>query len=133
MATATTMTSAQARRLSEKWLEIVKVLKESELVKANIEAELRDYVRETGETNIGSLLAYERTKPAKLECYATNKKLDDVAPFLMDRIGDYVKRSLDVSGIARDYEKNAELRIVLSEWKVRPAQPEAEIYFKHAQ
>lgn len=130
---ATTLTSAQARRLSEKWLVTVKEIKEMELQKQNIETELRDYVRATGETIIGSLLAYERAKPAKLECYAVNKKLDDVSPFLMDRIVDYVKRSLDVSGIARDYEKNAELRMELAEWKVRPAQPEVEIYFKHAQ
>lgn len=133
MNATTTITSAQARRLSEKWLTVLRELKELELQKQNIETELREYVRETGEETIGSVKAYTRSKPAKLECYATNKKLDDVVPFLLirDDLADYVKRSLDVSGIARDYDKNAVLKAACAEWKVRPAQPESEIYFKH--
>lgn len=131
--TATTITSAQARKLSEKWLAAQRDIKELEAVKSSIEQSLREYVRETGETTLGNVLAYERAKPVKLECYATNKKLDDVAPFLLDAEGvqDYVKRSLDTTGIARDYDKNALLRQALAEWKVRPAAQDSEIYFKH--
>jgi RNA-binding protein YhbY len=129
----TTISSAQARRLSEKWLDTVKTLKELEEQKKQIEASLKEYVTETGVKTIGNLMAYTRSSAAKLECYATNKKLDDVVPFLLSHteIEDYVKRSLDTTGIVNDYSKNPVLKSVLQAYKVRPSEPETNIYFKH--
>jgi hypothetical protein len=131
MNATTTVSSAQARRLAEKWLDTVRTLKDLEMTKQNIEAELRDYVRETGEQTIGNVMAYERAKPPKLET-TDGKKLDTVLPFLLAKLpGQYTKVSADVAQILKNYELDREVRRILTTMKVQPAEQEKEIYFKH--
>jgi hypothetical protein len=130
MSTVTTISSAQARRLADKWLETVSALKELETQKARIENELRDYVRETGEQTISNVMAYERSKPPKLEC--ADRDIKNVMPQLVARLPeDYVKITADVAAIVRDFELVPGLRKICNKLNVAPAEQEKEIYFKH--
>ena len=60
-------------------------------------AELRLYVKETGDKEFGGVLAYERTNVAKLEGLE-NKALDVACEQLVNELDPtYVKKNLDVS------------------------------------
>lgn len=96
-----------------------------------IETALRGYVNETGEVQIGALTAYRKVKPAALaltnDKYELGRQQEALLAELED--SDYVKRSLDVTGIhkAAPYEKI--VKRALAKCKLATVQ-EQEWYFK---
>ncbi len=82
---------------SAKLLSVRVQIKDLEKAEAELVEALRAHVKETGEKDIGGLLAYEKTGMAKLEGLE-NKALNVAKEQLINELNStYVKKSLDVN------------------------------------
>jgi hypothetical protein len=118
-------------QLADLWVKLQRAKKDVATEIEVVETALRGHVEETGADRIGVLTVYSKAKPAALVC--TNEKLDLARQkdALMEELMDseYIKRSLDVTGIhkAAPYEKFLER--ALTKYKLATVQ-ETENYFK---
>lgn len=125
------ITEKEAKKLSEQWNTARLAIKRLEEELTVIESQLRTYVQETGEKNIGAVMAYTRTSPAKLEA-KTGTTLAKVELAICEKIDpDYVARKLNVPSIYENWASDADLRTVLTSFGVKPVAGEEKIYFKH--
>lgn len=124
------LTSAEARRVAEKYLATIVQMKELDEQKKKYEEALRDYVRQTNETEIGAVMAYERVKPAQL-VGATGRKLKEIQDSLMLVLPvGYVKKTLDVTRMLQNLQSDKVLCKHLDKSGLTIVQ-EKEWYFKH--
>lgn len=121
----------EAKKLSEQWNTHRITIKRLEEELAVIESQLRTYVQDTGEKNIGTVMAYTRTGPARLEA-KPGTTLAKVELAICEKIDpDYVARKLNVPSIYENWASDADLRTVLTSFGVKPVAGEEKIYFKH--
>lgn len=122
------ITDEQAKYKAGKLRELNLKLKELEQSKKEFEDSLRDYVEATGIRDLGVMVAYEKTKPAKLVGYE-GKKMENMQGELMTRFPDYVRKSLSVADIAKNIDADQKLAAFIAESGLGIVQ-ESEIYFK---
>lgn len=130
--TTDVLTSVMARNIAQKW-------NDARLAKAQLEKEieqyedqLRAYVQETGEMELGVAKAYTRSNPAKLEVKG-GTALSKLELAIIDKVdADYVTKKLNVSFIAEQWASDGDLRTVLTSFGVQPVAGETKVYFKPA-
>lgn len=122
------LTDTQATQKADKLRSISIEIKNLEQVKKDLENQLRLYVIETGNKDLGPILAYEKAKPAKL-VGAEGKRLEQIQEALMGLFPDYTKRSLNITDMAKNIETDETLRIELENFGLGIEQ-EVELYFK---
>lgn len=125
-----TMSERAAKAKAEQLVNLTLQIKTLENEKANIEDELRGYVNDTGQRDIGPILAYTRAAPVSLAYNGRPaKEVDAVLIEMIDP--DYVQKKLDVKAIAESYSTDTEMTRLLVKYKVLPQPGEEKIYFKH--
>lgn len=124
----TVIKTDKALNLADKLRSIAIEMKNLEQVKKDIESQLRAYVSATGTTDLGVLVAYEKSKPAKL-VGAEGKRLDMMVEEIMNTFPDYTKRSLNVTDIAKNIETDETIAGFLENLGLGIEQ-EVEWYFK---
>ena len=122
------LTKAQALQKAEKFRHLSIEIANNTQIKKGLEEELRQYVDATGEKDLGVVVAYEKSKPAKLSG-AEGKRMEQLQEALMGLFPDYTKRSLNVTDMAKNIETDKTLRIELENLGLGIEQ-EVEIYFK---
>jgi hypothetical protein len=122
------LTKAKALQQAEKLRHLSIEINNLTQVKKGVEEELRAFVAETGEKDLGAVLAYERAKPAKLSG-AEGKRLEMMQEEIMNTFPDYTKRSLNVTDMAKNIEIDTVLQDFLEQIGLGIEQ-EVEIYFK---
>lgn len=126
-----TNVTTDPRKIAEKWnstrLAIKRLTEEME----TYEAQMRQYVEDTGDTDLGIVKAYTRTSPAKLEVRG-GSTLAKVELAICDKIDpDFVTKKLNVPYIVDQWASNGDLRTVLTGFGVTPVEGESKVYFKH--
>jgi hypothetical protein len=135
---ATTQTPLEAEttpttpeQLAKLWVKLTRAKKDIALELEAIETALRGHVNETGEVRIGVVTAFRKMKPANLALINDKYEIGRQKEALLAELEgtDYVKMSLDVTGIhkAAPYEKIVER--ALTKCKLATIQEE-EWYFK---
>lgn len=122
------LTDTQAQNKADKLRSVAIEIKNLEQVKKDLESQLRLYVSETGTKDLGSLVAYEKAKPAKISG-AEGKRLEMMVEEIMQAFPDYVKRSLNVTDIAKNIEADPAIAGFLENLGLGIEQ-EVEWYFK---
>ena len=103
---------AAARVKAEALLMLRAQIKATEIEITALEEDLRDYVLDSGEVNIGPLLAYERTNPPKM-VGASGKMLESHTAQLVNQFPDYAPRKLDLSMMLAALDTNLSLKDAL--------------------
>lgn len=122
------LTDTQATQKADKLRSIAIEIKNLEQVKKDLEAQLRLYVIETGNKDLGPIVAYEKAKPAKL-VGAEGKRLEMMQEEIMNTFPDYTKRSLNITDMAKNVETDTILQDFLEQLGLGIEQ-EVELYFK---
>lgn len=122
------LTDTQATQKADKLRSIAIEIKNLEQVKKDLEAQLRLYVAETGNKDLGPIVAYEKAKPAKL-VGAEGKRLEMMQEEIMNTFPDYTKRSLNITDMAKNVETDTILQDFLEQLGLGIEQ-EVELYFK---
>ncbi|HMN89789.1 MAG TPA: hypothetical protein PKD70_11180 [Saprospiraceae bacterium] len=126
------LTTAMARSIANKWANVRSAIAQLENEMAEYENALREYVEETGETELGVVKAYTRATPAKL-IVKNGTTLSKVELAIVDKVdADYVTKKLNVSYIAQNWASDGDLRTVLTAFGVSPEIGTPKIYFKPA-
>lgn len=122
------LTDTQAQNKADKLRSITIEIKNLTQVKNDLESQLRLYVSSSGNKDLGSLVAYEKAKPAKL-VGAEGKRMEQIQEALMGLFPDYTKRSLHITDMAKNIETDETLRTELENFGLGIEQ-EVEWYFK---
>jgi hypothetical protein len=91
---------------------------------------LREYVAETGEKNIGPLLAYERLGVPKIEG-ASGKVLEAHTDTLMEQFPGYTQQKLDLTRLMAAWDTDFNLRNFFAARSLAIVR-ETKVYFKTA-
>lgn len=131
MSSTTALSERAAAALAESYISARHQIAELEKEVERIEANLRDYVQDTGSKDVGPLMAFTRSTPPKLVLDPTVKgKVDTALQALMaDSAAEpYIRHSVSAADLAKDIDQR-NVQALLRRYKLSVVSEER-IYFK---